>query len=137
MAWIRVGNDIEPDGQPFEDPRDSFERTFNAVLARGGVPDVEELPLSTRIMERDPESPEAARNLLDWFFDPFTQDKALDAGSPHEELDHLAREAFRWAIKYGVPITDPERIVAKRLGVAAEHLGRKALTRSTYHRLGC
>ncbi|MNK93485.1 hypothetical protein D3C87_1136470 [compost metagenome] len=93
--------------------------------------------MSTRIMERDPESPEAARNLLDWFFDPFTQDKALDAGSPHEELDHLAREAFRWAIKYGVPITDPERIVAKRLGVAAEHLGRKALTRSTYHRLGC
>ncbi|MNL43730.1 hypothetical protein D3C87_1662570 [compost metagenome] len=87
-------------------------------------------------MERDPETPEATRSLLDWFFDTYTQEKAIEAGTPHDELDLLAREVLHWGAKYHVLISDAERNVAERLGVDVAHLGRRVVTAATFHRLG-
>ena len=138
MGWISIGDDnFEPDGKPFESPRDSFERAYNDALARGiEEPDPEELPLSTTIADPKPTAEANCRNALDWFFEPYTQEKALEAGNTHEELDHLAKGFLTWGAYYGVPITDAERNVANRLGVNVEHLGRKVVTRATAHKLG-
>lgn len=137
MGWVKVGNDVEPDGKPFESPRDTFEQAYNDRLDKGeSVEDLDGLPLSTRTMERKPENEAATRNLLDWFFDAYTQSQAISAGNTHEELDQLAKEGLTWAGYHGIPITDAERNVAERLGVNVKHLGSKPVTPSTSHRLG-
>lgn len=138
MGWRSIGKDVEPDGKPFTDPVDAFERAYNAYLERQGEPPESQLgfPIPTRVMDREPENSHATRNLLDWCFDPYTQRMALEDGNTHEELDQIASGVLKWAVRWHTPITDGERNVAKRLGIDVSMLGRHVVTRGTLHRLG-
>ena len=141
MAWTKVGDDYQPDGASFNPPRDSFETRYNQVLAEGrGIPEDFSLhsgwPIPSGFMERRPDGQADTRNLLDWFFDSWTQYLARENGNSDSEMDSLAREALQWAVVLNVPITDAERNVARRLGVGVDHLARQEDHLLRHRRLG-
>lgn len=128
MAWKdNPDGTIDPDGTPFDEPADSYERRYNQFLQEEGrAPDRHEMdvsegwPLTSRAAEPKPRSAEEARRILDAFHSPHFQDQALTAGNTHEELDKISKDALTWAAYHRAPVTAGERNLAKRLGVEVD-----------------
>ncbi len=145
MGWKQLQDgSLRIDGQRFDNPRDSFERAVNAYLEQndGERPPSEEIslqfgwPLSTRIGEPRPFSDAACRNHLDWICNAHTRALAVENGNTPAELDIIAGNVLRWAGYFGIPITDAERNIAKRLGIEVPTCPKLEDDRLRHRRLG-
>ena len=128
MSWIfnkREGC-YEHDGKPFDPPDDSFEREYNQRLKDGD--DLEDeifdpvhgWPVSMRSYTSKFRDAAHVRSAMDQFFGANFQRMCLGSGNTPAELDELASRLLTHAAKLRAPVTDRERVIAKRLGIDVE-----------------